>query len=414
MKIPFSLPLIDKDVELEVLSCMNETGWLTTGPKVKELEREISNLCNTNGTICVNSWTSGMLLLIKWLRLDEEDEVIVPVYTYAASALAVINSNVKCVFVDVNHDFTISIAEIEKAINENTKVIMPVDLGGFPADYMGLKELLDKQSVRNKFRPKTAFQEKLGRPIIVSDAAHSIGSSINGLPAPLFTDFSIFSFHSVKNITTGEGGAITFKMFNSKEDNKILDELRLLSLNGQNKSAFEKNALGGWKYDILTNGLKVNMPDINAAIGLSQIRKYANILLPERERIYSKYNSIFSEYSWAILPPGNIDQRKSSYHLYLLRIEGFEEKQRDDLISQLTALNIGTNVHYQPLPLLSYFKQYGLNITDFPVSYELYKNEISLPIYNSLSMESIDYISRNVIRIVENLIKSSKISGVSF
>ena len=405
MKIPFCLPLIDKDVNQEVLSCLNETGWLTTGPKVKLLEDEITELCQTSSTICVNSWTSGMLLLIRWLDLDEDDEIIVPTYTYAASAFSVINSRVKCVFVDVNSDFTINIDEVEKAITENTKAIMPVDLGGLPIDYIALNTLLNKKSVKSKFNPKTDFQRKIGRPIVLSDAAHSIGSLIDGVPTPLFSDFSVFSFHSVKNITTGEGGAITFKIFDEVQDGLILKELRLLSLNGQNKTAFEKNSIGGWKYDITTNGLKVNMPDINAAIGLAQIKKYKSILLPEREQIFLKYNSILSQYSWARLPTFTVNNRKSSCHLYQLRIEGFEEQQRDELISRLASLDIGVNVHYIPLPMLSYFKSIGLDIKDFPSSYNLYKNEISLPIYNDLSIESVEYVCEKLIEIVNEIIK---------
>ena len=405
MKIPFCLPLIDKDVNQEVLSCLNETGWLTTGPKVKELEDQITELCQTSSTICVNSWTSGMLLLIRWLDLDEDDEIIVPTYTYAASAFSVINSRVKCVFVDVNSDFTINIDEVEKAITKNTKAIMPVDLGGLPVDYIALNSLLSKESILTKFSPKTDFQRKIGRPIVISDAAHSIGSLIDGVPTPLFSDFSVFSFHSVKNITTGEGGAITFKIFKKDEDDLILKDLRLLSLNGQNKTSFEKNSTGGWKYDITTNGLKVNMPDINAAVGLAQIKKYKSILLPEREQIFLKYNSILSQYSWAILPTFSIDNRKSSCHLYQLRIEGFEEKQRDKLINRLASIDIGVNVHYIPLPMLSYFKSIGLDIKEFPSSYNLYKNEISLPIYNNLSLDSVQYVCIKLIEIVNEILE---------
>ena len=407
-RIQYSLPLIDKDVELEVLSCLNETGWLTTGPKVKELEDEISKLSQTSSTICVNSWTSGMLLLIKWLDLEEDDEIIVPVYTYAASAFSVINSNVKCVFVDVNSDFTINIDEVEKAITTKTKAIMPVDIGGLPADYIALNNLLNKESVKSKFTPKTAFQKKIDRPIVVSDAAHSIGSLIDGIPTPLFSDFSVFSFHSVKNITTGEGGAITFKIFNEEQDHLILNELRLLSLNGQSKTAYEKNSIGGWKYDILTNGLKVNMPDINAAIGLAQIKKYKHILLPEREKIFLKYTSILSQYSWAVLPTFSVDNRKSSCHLFQLRINGFEEQQRDELMSRLASIEIGVNVHYIPLPMMSYFKSIGLDIKDFPSSYNLYKNEITLPLYNNLSLEKVEYICLNVVKLVNEIIESNE------
>ena len=405
MKIPFCLPLIDKDVELQVLSCLNETGWITTGPKVKELEDEITELCHTNSTICINSWTSGMLLLIRWLELGKDDEVIVPVYTYAASAFSVINSHVKCIFVDVNSDFTIDIDKVKEAITENTKAIMPVDIGGLPADYIALKNLLEKESIKRKFTPKTNFQREIGRPIVISDAAHSIGSLTEGFPTSLFSDFSVFSFHSVKNITTGEGGAITFKIFNKEKDELILRELRLLSLNGQNKTAFEKNSIGGWKYDITINGLKVNMPDINASIGLAKIKKYKNILLPEREQIFLKYNLMFSKFSWAILPNIRVNNRKSSCHLYQLRIKGFEEYQRDQLMSRLASLDIGVNVHYIPLPMLSYFKSIGLDIKKFPISYNLYKNEISLPIYNNLSLKAVEYVSLSLIESVNQILE---------
>ena len=406
MNIPFCLPYIDKDVENEVFSCLNETGWLTTGPKVKEFENQITELCQTNFTICVNSWTSGLLLLIKWLNLDCNDEIIVPTYTYSATSLAVINSNVKCVFVDVSDDFTLDLNQVKKAINERTKAIIPVDLGGYPADYTNLNRLLESDSVRKLFKPKSEFQKKIGRPVIISDAAHSIGSTINNKPTPLFSDFSIFSFHSVKNITTGEGGAITFKVFNKIDDKLILEELKLLSLNGQTKSAFEKNTIGGWKYDIKTNGLKINMPDINAAIGLAQIKKYKKILLPEREFIFKTYNRYFSNKSWAILPPFERFGRKSSCHLYQLRIKGFSEGMRNKLIMMLSNEGIGVNVHYIPLPMLTFFKKLELNITEYPKSYELYSNEISLPIYNNLSIENVKYISLKLIELTEKILKT--------
>jgi dTDP-4-amino-4,6-dideoxygalactose transaminase len=301
-----------------------------------------------------------------------------------------------------------NIDEVEKAITKNTKAIMPVDLGGLPVDYIALNRLVNRESVKSKFNPRTDFQRKVGRPIIISDAAHSIGSLIDGLPTPLFSDFSVFSFHSVKNITTGEGGAITFKIFDEVQDGVILKELRLLSLNGQNKTAFEKNAIGGWKYDITTNGLKVNMPDINASIGLAQIRKYKDILLPEREQIFLKYNSVLTEYDWAILPTFTVNNRKSSCHLYQLRIAGFEERHRDELISRLASINIGVNVHYIPLPMLSYFKSTGLDIKDFPSSYNLYRNEISLPIYNELSLESVEYVCSNLVKFVNEITKQNE------
>ncbi|PSL06323.1 DegT/DnrJ/EryC1/StrS family aminotransferase [Cecembia rubra] len=405
MKIPFSLPLIDSLVEKEIHSTLHETGWLTSGPKTKELEEKISELSDTNFTVCVNSWTSGALLLFKWLKLEPGDEIIVPSYTYAATALAVINSGLKCVYVDVKDDFTMDMDQVAQKITNKTKAIMPVDLGGLPADYSKLLSLLDSESVRSLFHPKTDFQKVIGRPLIIADAAHSIGAKINGRPASRFADFSIFSFHSVKNITTGEGGAITFKLFDEGKDFQIYRELKVLSLNGQTKTAFEKNQPGAWRYDIVDNGLKVNMPDINAAIGLSQIKRYEKDLLPERERIFEFYNSVFQGKEWAILPPMEVFGRKSSFHIYLLRIKGFNEEKRDRVITALGEKGIGVNVHYIPLPLLTYFKNSGLNISEFPVSYKLFENEISLPVYNGLSQESLKVICENLSDEVEKLIR---------
>lgn len=404
MKIPFSLPLIDNLVEKEVLSTLNETGWITSGPKTKEFEDQISELCDTNNTVCVNSWTSGALLLFRWLGLGPEDEVIVPTYTYAATALSVINSGVKCVYVDVCDDFTIDMDLVTSKINKNTKAIMPVDLGGFPADYKKLLKLLESDKVKSLFSPSTEFQKTIGRPLIIADAAHSIGALIDGVPAANFTDFSIFSFHSVKNITTGEGGAITFKLFDKDKDLEIYKQLKILSLNGQTKTAFEKNQPGSWKYDIVECGLKVNLPDINAAIGLSQIRRYKDILLIEREKIFEYYTTYFENKDWAILPPVEIDGRKSSFHIYLLRIKGFDEAQRDTVITSLGHKGIGLNVHYIPLPMLTYFKNTGLNIQDFENSYKLYRNEISLPVYNGLSLDNLKLICEKLSEEVEKQI----------
>ena len=408
MKIPFSLPLLDSLVEKELLSTLYETGWITSGPKTKEFEDEITNLCQSNYTVCVNSWTSGALLLFRWLGFGPEDEVIVPAYTYAATALSVINSGVKCVYVDVNDDFTIDVDMIASKINSNTKAIMPVDLGGFPADYKKLLELLDSKKVKSIFNPKTDFQKSIGRPLIIADAAHSIGALIDGLPASNFADFSIFSFHSVKNITTGEGGAITFKLFGKEQDLEIYRQIKILSLNGQTKTAFEKNQPGSWRYDIIDCGLKVNLPDINAAIGLSQIRRYKNELLVERENIFNYYNSYFKDKDWAILPPIEIEGRKSSFHIYLLRIKGFDEYQRDAVITNLGHNGVGVNVHYIPLPMLTYFKKIGLKIDDFKNSYKLYMNEISLPVYNGLGLDSLKLICEKLSEEVEKSIINIK------
>lgn len=401
MKIPFSLPLIDSLVEKEILSTLYETGWITSGPKTKEFEEKITELCETNYTVCVNSWTSGALLLFRWLGLEPDDEVIVPTYTYAATALSVINSGVKCVYVDVNDDFTIDIEAVASKINKNTKAIMPVDLGGFPADYKKLKNLLESEKIKSLFNPISDFQKVIGRPLIIADAAHSIGALIDGVPASNFADFSIFSFHSVKNITTGEGGALTYKIFDKEQDLEIYKQLKILSLNGQTKTAFEKNQPGAWRYDIVDCGIKVNLPDINAAIGLAQIKRYKDELLVEREKIFEYYNSFFKDKSWAILPPTEMDGRKSSFHIYLLRINGFDENDRDAVITNLGHSGIGVNVHYIPLPMLTYFKNIGLKIENYKNSFELYQNEITLPVYNGLKHDDLKLICEKLSEEVE-------------
>lgn len=403
MKIPFSLPLIDSLVEKEILSTLYETGWITSGPKTKEFEEKITELCETNFTVCVNSWTSGALLLFRWLGLGPDDEVIVPTYTYAATALSVINSGVKCVYVDVKDDFTIDIEAVASKINKNTKAIMPVDLGGFPADYKKLKNLLESEKIKSIFNPTSDFQKVIGRPLIIADAAHSIGALIDGVPASNFADFSIFSFHSVKNITTGEGGAITYKIFDKEQDLEIYKQLKVLSLNGQTKTAFEKNQPGAWKYDIVDCGIKVNLPDINAAIGLAQIKRYKDELLVEREKIFEYYNSFFKDKSWAILPPTEMDGRKSSFHIYLLRINGFDENDRDAIITNLGHSGIGVNVHYIPLPMLTYFKNIGLKIENYKNSFKLYQNEITLPVYNGLKHDDLKLICEKLSEEVEKI-----------
>lgn len=403
MKIPFCLPLIDEEVIQKINYCLHESGWITTGPLVKEFEEEISKLCETNFSIAVNSWTSGALLLFKLLNLDKSDEVIIPNYTYAATALSVINHGAKVVIVDVNDDFTIDLNDLKSKLSKKTKIIFPVDLGGLPSDYEGINQIINEYYSDYKITWDNIVSNKLPRrALIVSDAAHSIGSTIQNTPACKFADFAVFSFHSVKNITTGEGGAITMSFNDYDFESEIYRHLKLLSLNGQTKTAMEKTNSGSWEYDIVTNGLKINMPDLNAAIGLSQITRYKTILLPERRKIFNLYNEIFSQYSWAIIPKMEINTRFSSCHLYTLRIKNLTKKNRNTLIEYLTARGIGVNVHYKPLSELSYFKNLGLNSLDFPNSIALFENEISLPIYNGLKEDKVKYVAANVIKFMSN------------
>ncbi len=388
MPIPFSLPLIDADVIAEVNDTLTNTGWLTTGPKVRLLEAEISKLSGTP-VLCVNSWTSGAMLMLRWFGIGPGDEVIIPAYTYSATALCAMNIGATVVMVDVLDDFTINAENIRAAITPRTKAILPVDIGGWPADYDAIHAVLDAPEVRALFSPATARQEKLGRILVVSDAAHSIGSTYKGRPNGQWADATVFSLHSVKNVTTGEGGAICLNLPAPFDNDEEYLFLRAFSLNGQNKSAFEKNQTGSWRYDIVDQGLKVNMPDIGAAIGLAQMRKYPTELLPDRKRMFELYQTAFAENDWAILPHYKSDERESSCHLYLLRIAGADEARRDAIIDLISARGIGVNVHYIPMAMLTLFKSRGYQMADYPKTYELYSNEITLPLYNGLSDEHI-------------------------
>lgn len=398
MPIPFSLPLIDDDVIAEVNDCLTRTGWLTSGPKVRELEQQIGLITGTP-VLCVNSWTSGAMLMLRWFGVGPGDEVVIPAYTYSATALCAMNLGADVVMVDVLDDFTIDPAALAAAITPRTKAVIPVDIGGWPADYDAIRAVLEE--ARAGFVPATPRQEQLGRPLLVTDAAHSIGATYRGRPIGQWTDATVFSLHSVKNVTTGEGGAIALALPAPFDNDAELTFLRALALNGQNKSAFEKNQTGAWRYDILDQGLKVNMPDLNAAVGLAQIRKYIGELLPDRRAKFDRYQAAFAEDAWAILPPVRDETRESSCHLYLLRIAGADEDRRDRIIAHLSAAGIGVNVHYIPMAMLTLFRERGYDIADYPVTYGLYANEITLPLYNSLTVEQIDEVIAGVRAAVE-------------
>ncbi len=396
MRIPFSPPFVDRDIINEVVDSLS-SGWITTGPKVKLLEEEVCRITNTKRTVCVNSWTSGAILVLKWFGVKEGDEVIVPAYTYSATALAVLHCGATPVMVDVTDDFTIDVSALERAITSKTKVIMPVDIAGWPCDYDAINVLVNKGSVINQFVAESDKQALLGRILVVSDAAHSIGAIYKGLPAGKLTDLTIFSFHAVKNITTAEGGAICLNLPDSFDNEEEYKLMKLYTLNGQNKDAFTKSQAGGWKYDILFAGLKVNMPDVCAAIGLAQIRKYDSLLIKERERVARAYHAFFSKYNQFELPPLEDDNRKSCFHLYALRLNGCKEIQRDLIIEEITQLGVAVNVHFIPMPMLTVFKNIGYKIEDYPVAYDNYSREISLPIYPQLTNEQVKYICEAVL-----------------
>lgn len=393
--IPFSPPYIDDSIINEVVDSL-KSGWITTGPKVKLLEEEVSRYVDISNVLCVNSWTSGAIMILRWLGLQKGDEVIIPAYTYSATALAVIHAGGKPVLVDVGEDFNIDIKKIAQAITPKTKAIMPVDFAGYPCDYDELKAIVENEDVKSKFIPTSENQEKLGRILILSDAAHSLGAHYKGKSVGPQADITIFSFHAVKNITTAEGGAIAINLPKPFDNSKLYKDLRMMALNCQTKDAFSKSKAGGWRYDIIGLGMKINMADVNAAIGLGQIRLYKG-LLDRRKAIFNRYVNNFSNLSWAIIPPHLNNKKESSYHIYPIRIKDFDENKRDKMIELITEKGVAVNVHFIPLPLLSYFKGLGHEINDYPVAYQNFIHEISLPIYPQLTDDQVDIVSKAVI-----------------
>lgn len=405
MKIPFCLPLINEEVVHEVNDALTNTGWLTTGPKARALEEEISKYTGVERVLCVNSWTSGAMLVLKWYGIGPGDEVIIPAYTYSATALCAMNLGAKVIMVDVNDDFNINVENIKAAITKNTKAILPVDIGGWPCDYEEVMALVNSEKVKAIFEPKGERQSALRRPIVLSDAAHSLGAEYKGQLSGNWIDFTIFSLHSVKNVTAGEGGAICINLPDCFDADTEYKFLRAFALNGQTKSAFEKNQLGSWRYDIIDQGLKINMPDICAAIALAQMRNYGSTMLPERKTIFEHYNQGFAACDWAILPPFKNQDKTSSCHLYVIRIEGISEEERDQMIQYISDKGVGVNVHYIPMAMLTLFKNKGYDIADYPNTYNLYKNLITLPVYNGLSEAQLNFVIQTVIESYQHLDK---------
>lgn len=382
IKIPFAPPFIDEEVKQEVMQAL-ESGWITTGPKVRALEAETAKYVGVEHVLCVNSATSAIMLVLHWLGISRGDEVIVPAYTYCATALAVMHVGATPVMVDVCGDFNIDPEKVKLAITAKTKAIIPVDFAGWPCNYDALQTIVE--SVKTSFIPKGVIQEKLGRIAIISDAAHSFGAMYKGKKTGQLADLTIFSFHAVKNLTTAEGGAICITMPNGFDNAEVYKTLRLWTLNGQTKDAFSKSQVGGWKYDIVYPGFKMNMPDVCAAIGLAQLRKYEDVLWSERKRVFDYFTHAFAQDAWAELPPYQQENCRCSYHLYPLRITGITEPQRDAIIEIISANDVAVNVHFTPLPMLTVFKERGFNIEHYPVAFDNYSREISLPIYPQLN-----------------------------
>lgn len=397
MKIPFSPPYIDDDVKREVLETL-DSGWITSGPRVLALEKLVAEKIGIEYAACCNSATSGLLLMLHWYGIGPGDEVIIPAYTYAATALVVMHTGATPVMVDVKEDFNMDVNEVRKKITSRTKAIIPVDIAGWPCDYESIDQLVNAPEVKSKFQATNDNQKKLGRILILSDAAHSIGATYKQKPVGQWGDFVVFSFHAVKNVTTAEGGAICINLPQPAFDHaEVYRTLKLWSLNGQTKDALSKTNGAGWKYDIVYPGFKMNMPDICAAIGLVQLRKYGSHILPERQRVFNTYTRQFAAFAWAQLPPQDTLDKTSSCHLYALRINGITEVQRDKMIERITATGVSVNVHFQPLPMLTLFRDRGYRIAEYPAAYNSYSREISLPIYPELDDQKIAFIVNAVV-----------------
>lgn len=403
MQIPFSPPYIDEDVIIEVTDSLR-SGWITTGPKVIQLEKEVAAYCEVEKALAVNSATSAMMLVLHWYGITRGDEVIVPAYTYCATALAAMHIGAKPVMVDVGNDFNIDPEKIRQAITPKTKAVIAVDIGGWPCNYKDIVKVINE--AKRQFIPATDVQKQLGRILLMADAAHSFGAVYNNKVAGTLADITVFSFHAVKNVTTAEGGIICFNMPKPFDNTALYKTMRLWSLNGQTKDAFTKSKAGGWRYDIVYPGFKLNMPDVLAAIGLSQVRKYNSLLLKERRRVFDEYTAIFKTHVWAGIPCFEENGSTSSYHLYALRINNITEEQRDKIIELITAKGVAVNVHFIPMPLLTVFKNAGYNIADYPKAYLLYSGEISLPVYPQLTNEQCRFVCDAVINAVKQVINA--------
>lgn len=397
MNIPFSPPDIGEEEIAEVVDTL-KSGWITTGPKTKLFESEIAKLCGTNKAVCLNSATAALELILRVLGIGEGDEVIVPAYTYTASASPVCHVGAKLVLIDVDRDtFEMDYSKLESKITDKTKAIIAVDIAGIIADYDKIFEIVEK--TKAKFTPKNDIQKLYNRIIVLADGAHSVGAKRNNKMAGNIADFTSFSFHAVKNLTTGEGGAATWKSVPGLDDEKLYKEFQLLSLHGQTKDALHKNGLGNWEYDIVDPLYKCNMTDIMASIGLAQLRRYDE-LLNIRHNIIKKYNEAFKNLPVKVLNHED-NTHRSSGHLYLVRIDGINETTRNEIIIELAKRGISSNVHYKPLPILTAYKKMEFDINDFPNSYLQYQNEITLPLYSKLTSREVDYIIENFISVLK-------------
>lgn len=394
--IPFSPPDMTEEEANEVREAIL-SGWITTGPKTKEFERLIAICCQTKKAVALNSATAAMELTLRVLGVGPGDEVIVPAYTYTATASVVHHVGAKIVMVDVASDsFEIDYDRIADAITERTKVVMPVDLGGVMCDYDRVFAAVE--SKRELFRPANDIQKAFGRVIVLADAAHAFGARWHGRMCGEVADFTSFSFHAVKNLTTAEGGAITWKSIEGVDDEWLYKQYQLLSLHGQNKDALAKTQLGAWEYDIVAPDYKCNMTDIAAAIGLVQLRRYAEILKRRRD-IIERYNNALKDFNVQVLNHYGNDHQ-SSGHLYLVRLLGKDTGYRNEVIRKMAERGIACNVHYKPLPMMTAYKNLGFDMKDYPNAYRQFENEVTLPLHTCLTDEDVEYVIGNFVDII--------------
>ena len=391
MKIPFSPPDITEAEANEVRDALL-SGWITTGPRTKELERQIAAFCETSKAVCLNSATACLEMALRVLGIGPDDEVITSAYTYTASASVVCHIGAKLVLVDTQKDsFEMDYNKLADAINEKTKAVIPVDLAGIPCDYDRIFDIAN--SKKALFSPKTDIQKAIGRVAIVADAAHAFGARWHGKMVGSIADFTSFSFHAVKNFTTAEGGALTWRDIEGIDNDHIYKELQLLSLHGQSKDALAKTQLGAWEYDIISPAYKCNMTDIMAAIGLVQMKRYP-ALLERRKQIIGMYNDALKGCNVQVLNHYT-DEHTSSGHLYLVRLLGKDSEYRNNVITEMAKREIACNVHYKPLPMMTAYKALGFDIKDYPNAYAQFCNEITLPLHTKLTDEMVEYIIRN-------------------
>ena len=397
MNIPFSPPDITDEEIAEVVDTL-KSGWITTGPKTKLFEKQIAEYCHTSKAVCLNSATACAEMALRVLGIGPGDEVITSAYTYTASASVICHVGAKVVLVDVQKDsYEMDYEQLEERITENTKAIIPVDLAGVICDYEKIYEIVNRK--KSLFQAKNDIQAKIGRIAVVADAAHAIGAEKNGKKCGEFADFTSFSFHAVKNLTTAEGGALVWKDIEGVDNEALYKQLMLLTLHGQSKDALAKSQLGAWEYDIVAPYFKCNMTDIMAALGLVQLKRYPAILQRRRE-IIGQYNDGLKDLQLTMLQHYG-DDFASSGHLYLIRMTGKTREECNDIIIKMAERGIATNVHYKPLPLLTAYKDLGFDIKDYPNAYKMFENAISLPLHTKLTDEEVAYVIENLRECIE-------------